>query len=318
MDPQPTRDPANDEATPRIVVVGASSGGIEALLVLLGALPADLPASIVVAQHIDPQRLSHLGEVLGARTTLRVRSVADREPLQPGVVYVAPADRDLEVTAREVVARVPEGAASKPSVDRLLTSAAHVFSDDLIAVVLSGTGTDGAIGAQAVKAHGGIVVVQNPETAEYAGMPRAVNPSAVDIVADVEAIGPLLVDLIGGDFVVQSDDDELRSFLARVRERSGVDFGAYKPPTIVRRLQRRMAAVGASTLTDYRRYVERHPEELQRLVAAFLIKVTDFFRDPDLFAYLREQVLPALIDDARAQGELRLWSAGCATGEDAN
>ncbi len=319
MDPASPPEPASVQAAPRVVVVGASSGGIDALQVLLGALPADLPAAVVVAQHIDPQRSSHLAEVLAVRTPLRVRTIEDRAPLEPGVVYVAPPDRDIEVADGDVVVRVSDGGPSKPSVDRLLATAAHACNDDLIAVVLSGSGIDGAAGVQAVKAHGGIVVVQNPETAQFAGMPRAVHPSAVDIVADIDAIGPLLVDLISGAFVVQDgdDDSDLRSFLARVRERSGLDFGSYKRPTIVRRLQRRMAAAGTTTLVDYRRYIERHPDELQRLVAAFLIKVTDFFRDPDLVAYLRDEVLPGLIDEARARGELRLWSAGCATGEEA-
>ncbi len=319
MDPATSGAPEDAQAAPRVVVIGASSGGIDALQVVLGALPADLPAAIVIAQHIDPQRTSHLAEVLASRTPLRVRTVDDRLPLEPGVVYVAPPDRDVEVTEQEVVVRSADGGGSKPSVDRLLSTAARVFNDDLIAVVLTGSGGDGAAGAQAVKAHGGIVVIQNPDSAPYAGMPRAVHPSAVDIAADVDAIGPLLVDLVSGAFVIQSDDEdgELRSFLARVRERSGLDFGAYKRPTIVRRLQRRMAAVGTATLADYRRYLERHPDEMQRLVASFLIKVTDFFRDPDLFAYLRDQVLPGLIEEARSRGELRLWSAGCATGEEA-
>ncbi|HEU5434085.1 MAG TPA: CheR family methyltransferase, partial [Thermomicrobiales bacterium] len=163
------------------------------------------------------------------------------------------------------------------------------------------------------------MIVQSPETAAFPGMPLAVPPSAIDIVADLEAIGPLLVDLARGAYVVPATDDdgELRAFLERIRERSGLDFNAYKRPTIVRRLQRRMAAVGAATLADYRRYVERHPDEMQRLVAGFLIKVTEFFRDPDFFLYLRDSVLPTLIAEAKERGELRLWSAGCATGEEA-
>ena len=145
------------------------------------------------------------------------------------------------------------------------------------------------------------MIVQNPETASFPWMPLAVPPSVVDIVVDLEAIGPLLDELLSGTSVVppSGGDDDLRSFLDRVRERTGIDFGAYKRPTIARRLQRRMAAVGTPGLGDYRRHVEQHPEELQRLVASFLIKVTEFFRDPELFAHLREEVLPALISEAR-------------------
>src|SRR5215204_5625517 len=215
--------------------------------------------------------------------------------------------------------RSPTMPSPRPSVDRLLATAARTFADELVAVILTGTGSDGATGAQAVKAHGGTVIVQNPDTATYPGMPLAVPSSAIDIVADLEAIGPLLGDLVSGAYRISaaSDDGDLHAFLDRVRERTGLDFSAYKPATIVRRLQRRMAAAGAATLPDYRRYMERHPEELQRLVASFLIKVTEFFRDPELFTYLRDRVLPGLVSEAKERGELRIWSAGCATGEEA-
>lgn len=142
----------------------------------------------------------------------------------------------------------------------------------------------------------------------------------MDIVANLETIGPLLYDLLTGAYVpIQPDDQNLlRAFLEQLRERSGIDFGTYKTPTIMRRLQRRLLAVRSESLADYARYVQRNPEEYQRLVSSFLIKVTEFFRDQELFTYLREQVLPGLIQEARRRNnELRLWSAGCATGEEA-
>jgi two-component system CheB/CheR fusion protein len=310
--------PAPQQGQP-LVVIGASAGGVEALMTLVASLPAEFPAPIVVAQHIERSRTSQLGEILGARSTLPVRTVTGSEELAPGTIFLVPAGRDVEIDDHHVTSYVDTIGPSRPSIDRLLATAARVYGDDLIAVILTGTGSDGTLGAQAVKAYGGIVIVQNPETAQFPGMPSSVSPLTVDIVADIEAIGPLLGDLLSGDYKLPGDEtgDELRGFLGRVREQSGLDFGAYKRPTITRRLQRRMTAVGTATLTDYRRYVERHPDELQRLVASFLIKVTDFFRDPELFDYLRDQVLPKLISEARERGELRLWSAGCATGEEA-
>jgi two-component system, chemotaxis family, CheB/CheR fusion protein len=310
---------AESQGIPQLVVVGASAGGIEALLTLVASLPADFPAPIVVAQHLDPQRPSQLGSLLGSRARLPVRTVTSQEPLAPGTIYVVPADRDVEISDHHVAVLPHLDRAPTPSVDRLLSSAARSFSDRLVAVVLTGTGSDGASGAQAVKAYGGTVIVQNPETARFPGMPQAVPPGAVDVVVDLPAIGPLLVDLLSGAYVQPSldNEDELRSFLDRIRERTGLDFTAYKRPTITRRLQRRMAAVGVDDLDSYRRYLDRHPEEQQVLVAHFLIKVTEFFRDPELFDALRDQVLPTLIAEARERGELRIWSAGCATGEEA-
>src|SRR5215212_9073628 len=305
----------------RLVVVGSSAGGVDALLTFVATLPSDFPAPIVVAQHLDPRRQSHLGEILSKRSVLPVRTVSGDQPLEPGIIYVVAADRDVEISDHALTVTTPAGAgpSPRPSVDRLLATAARTFADELVAVILTGTGSDGATGAQAVKAHGGTVIVQNPDTATYPGMPLAVPSSAIDIVADLEAIGPLLRDLVSGAYQVPaaSDDQDLGAFLDRVREHTGLDFSAYKRATIVRRLQRRMAAVGTATLSDYRRYVERHPEELQRLVASFLIKVTQFFRDPELFTYLRDRVLPGLVNEARERGELRIWSAGCATGEEA-
>src|SRR5215210_6285641 len=302
-----------------LVVVGSSAGGVDALLTFVTTIPRDFPAPIVVAQHLDPRRQSHLGEILSSRSVLPVRTVSGDLPLEPGIVYVVAADRDVEITdhALTVTAQTGGVASPRPSVDRLLATAARTFGDELVAVILTGTGSDGATGAQAVKAHGGTVIVQNPDTATYPGMPLAVPSSAIDIVADLEAIGPLLGDLVSGAYQVPaaSDDQDLGVFLDRVREHTGLDFSAYKRATIVRRLQRRMAAVGTATLSDYRRYMERHPDELQRLVASFLIKVTEFFRDPELFTYLRDRVLPGLVGEAKERGELRIWSAGCATGE---
>src|SRR5438045_3648682 len=136
----------------------------------------------------------------------------------------------------------------------------------------------------------------------------------------MDAIGPLLKDLLTGTYTsVEPDDDRrLRALLEQVRVRSGIDFSSYKEPTIRRRLQRRMLDTNSRAVEDYVRYVRRHPEEYERLANSFLIKVTDFFRDADLFNYLREQVLPGIIEEARTRGnEIRLWSAGCATGEEA-
>jgi two-component system CheB/CheR fusion protein len=303
----------------QLIVVGASAGGIEALSALVSNLPAGFPAPIVIAQHLSPHRLSSLPEILARRSPLPVRTVATREPLEPGVIFVVPPNRDVMITDHEVQVHEEDGVGPRPSVDLLFRSAAHVFGEDLIAVILSGSGSDGAAGAREVKAAGGTVIVQNPESASFPGMPLSLAPSIVDIVANPENIGPMLHDLLTGTYSVPApaDDNQFRTFLEQLRDESGLDFTTYKQPTIKRRLQRRMAATGQPTIADYVRYVRRHPEERQRLIASFLIKVTEFFRDTELFDDLRERVLPDLIADVRQRGgELRLWSAGCATGEE--
>jgi two-component system CheB/CheR fusion protein len=166
---------ADRESFARLVVVGSSAGGVDALLTFVATLPSDFPAPIVVAQHLDPRRQSHLGEILSNRSMLPVRTVSGDQPLEPGIVYVIAADRDVEISdhALTVTAQTGPSPSPRPSVDRLLATAARTFADELVAVILTGTGSDGATGAQAVKAHGGTVIVQNPDTATYPGMPLA-------------------------------------------------------------------------------------------------------------------------------------------------
>ena len=308
-----------DQHEHSIIVVGSSAGGIEALSTLVGTLPADLPAPVVIAQHLDPRRESHLLDILTRRSTLPVRSVQGRESLEPGTVYVIPPNNYVEISGREVVVRLDHIQPPLPSVDLLFTTASAAFGENTIAVILTGTGDDGSAGARDVKSAGGTIIVQNPETADFPSMPRSLPATIVDIVANLEAIGPLLGDLISGAYMLRTPDEDkdLRSLLNQLRDRSGIDFSSYKSPTITRRLQRRMVATGAESLADYIRYLRSNPEEYSRLINSFLIKVTEFFRDPEVFDYIRDTVLPSVIENARAHGELRIWSAGCATGEEA-
>jgi two-component system CheB/CheR fusion protein len=301
----------------RLVVVGASAGGIEALSVVVSELPATFGAPIVVAQHLHPEHPSSLVDIIARRTDLRVVETRDAMRLEPGTVYIIPPDRHVAVTDHEIRLDADGAGRPKPSVDRLLETASEVFRERLIAVILSGTGSDGAAGAQYVAAAGGTVIAQDPETASFPSMPRSLSPQTIDAVTRVEAIGPLLERLVSGATTVKDHDETLDRFLAQLRDRAGIDFSDYKRPTIVRRLERRIAATRSSGLADYRRYLLRHPEEVHRLTSSLLIKVTDFFRDPELFEEIRTTVLPALIEAAGDRRELRLWSAGCATGEEA-
>jgi two-component system CheB/CheR fusion protein len=304
----------------RLVVIGASAGGIEALSTLVATLPTPFPAPIVIAQHLDPSRPSHLQAILARRSPIPVVTVADHAPLHPGTVYVVPSNNHIEITDHDVTV-LPEGPGRpKPSVDLLLSSAAAVFGEQLIAVILTGTGSDGTEGALAVKQAGGTVLIQDPVTAAYPSMPQSLASHTVDIVADIERIGPILHDLLTGVTVLPRKDDEpeFQALLEQVRLRSGIDFRRYKPATIQRRLQRRLIATKAADLAQYRAVLQTRPEEYDQLVSSFLINVTAFMRDPDLFTVLREVVLPDLIAASRARDhELRIWSAGCATGEEA-
>lgn len=310
----------NEVAFAQLVVIGSSAGGIDALSTLVATLTPEFPAPIVIAQHLDPQRPSHLAGILERRCPLPVHTMFDQEHLAPGNIYVVPPDRHVRIDDRSITLLKDGAARPKPSINLLFNTAAQIFSDRLIAVILSGTGSDGAAGALEVKKAGGTVVIQNPDTALYGAMPRALAPTSVDFVVNVEEIGPLLQDLLTRSQVPEqpSEAKMLQTFLRQLHERSGLDFTSYKRPTILRRLQRRMVATSTHSIATYMRYLQQHPDEYPRLISSFLIKVTEFFRDQDLFTTLREQILPELITAARQHGdELRIWSAGCATGEEA-
>jgi two-component system, chemotaxis family, CheB/CheR fusion protein len=312
-----------DNSFTHLVVVGSSAGGIGALSGLVSSLPDDFDAPIVVAQHLDSKRESHLQEILARKSPLPVKTVTEHEPLQAGVVFVVPANRHVNITDSEIeLSSEKTSGQPMPSINLLMETAAGVFGENLIAIVLSGTGTDGTEGARTVSQAGGTVIIQDPETAEFGEMPRSLAPSTVDIVSSLEEIGPVLKNLISGVAVPEKSSEAeghaLERFLEELHRGRGVDFRSYKRPTILRRLGRRMAVLDRGSIDEYSRYLEENPEEYKHLIGTFLIKVTEFFRDPELFDYLRKEVLPELIEESREQDrQLRIWSAGCATGEEA-
>ena len=302
----------------RLVVIGASAGGIEALSTLVSSLELSFPAPIVIAQHLDPRHTSHLGEILGRRTALTIHTIVGPTPLNAGVIYLVPEDRHVKITNHTATV-LPTGAAGpKPSIDLLLTSAATAYGEGCVAVILTGSGSDGTVGALKVKAAGGTVIIQDPATASFPSMPRSLASSSVDIVASLDDMGPVLARLVSTDGALDGEQDaDVSVLLERLRMTNGIDFSTYKSPTILRRLQSRLVATNQPSVRQYTSYLESNPAEYQRLISSFLIKVTGFFRDPKVMRYLRDTIMPELVEEARRSGELRLWSAGCATGEEA-
>ncbi len=305
-----------------LVVVGSSAGGITALSTLVSTLNKEFPAPIVLAQHLDPQRPSHLASILERRSTLPVVTVDEDNPtpLEKGKVYVVPANRHVKIVDGHVNLETDSEGRPKPSVDMLLSSAAKSYGEHLIAVILTGSGSDGAAGAIDVKNAGGVVIIQNPQTASYPSMPLSLPPTAVDHVAEMEQIGPLLYDLLKGVHLptIEQADDPLRDLLAQVSAQTNIDFRNYKLSTIVRRITRRMAVTHNASLRDYADYLHTHTDEVHELVKAFLIKVTGFFRDLEAFEVIKQSIIPRLIEKGKENGRtIRAWSAGCATGEEA-
>ncbi len=312
--------PEDSTEKPFLVVTGSSAGGIDALLALVGGLPQDFALPIVIAQHLDPGHPSRLAEILAQRSPIPVRIVENREVLTHGTIYVVPPGHDVVIADGSAATYVETRPGPTPSVDRLFSSAAEKYGDGVIAIVFSGMGNDGLAGVRDVKEHGGTVIIQDPRTASHPSMPLAIPPTLVDLTARPETMGGLLQGLVRGTRVPDGTTEQnvLRTLLVQLRDRSGIDFLQYKMPTIMRRLSRLMIAAGVENLSEYLRHLQAHPQGYQRLVSAFLIKVTEFFRDAALFDELKNHVLPRLIAEAAQNGnELRIWSAGTSTGEEA-
>jgi len=309
-----------------IVGVGASAGGLEAFTQLLKALPADTGMAFVLIQHLDPAHSSFLGQALAKTTSMKVLEVENGMPVSPDHVYVIPSNADVELAGDvlKLVERVPPPVPHLP-VDSFFRSLANERGSQAIGVVLSGTASDGTEGLRAIKAEQGIALVQDPQSAKFSGMPQ----SAIDAgVADYTLSLPLLAEelvrlsrhpylTLDSDLAEQeTDGDALNQIFLLVREAVGVDYTEYKPATLQRRLARRMALRKAKTLRDYLRLLRDEPNEARQLHEDVLIHVTAFFRDPEVFEVLRERVFPELLRPRQEGAQIRVWVAGCSTGEE--
>ena len=307
-----------------IVGLGASAGGLEALSALIANLPTDLGAAYVVVQHMSPTHRSMLVQLLARETQMPVSEIETGECPQPDHLYVTPPNRNVILQDGHFVLSEPAAdVMPKPSVNAFLTALAEERGEDAIAVILSGTGSDGALGVRAVKASGGLVFAQEPSSAKYSGMPQAaIDTECVDWTMRPELIAAEIAVVIRAQgslqLPVRSEQAPatLRTLLQRVMRHARVDFSGYKESTVWRRILRRMVSNRVHTMEDYLALTEKNPEELNQLCKEILISVTSFFRDPKSFDSLRES-LAALLAKKIPGEEVRVWVAGCATGEEA-
>lgn len=300
------------------VVIRASPNGLTDLSRLLSALPNPTPVPIVVALPQPASELTELAARIEAETARPTSVVTGHHDLAPGVVHLVSTGRPATIVSPDQIDVDNDGdPLATPSSNALFESAARVFADRLVGVVLRDAGIDGASSALLVKEAGGTVIVQT--IAGTSTSSPALEPTTVDVSAPIDLIGDLVADMLTAPARPEDATNlALLDLLDDIQARHGIDFSSYKRTTLLRRLDRRMAAVGMSRIEEYRRYLRSHPEEGHRLISGFLIKVTRFFRDPGLYDYLRDTVLPAIIGQAiQEQRELRIWSAGCGTGEEA-
>jgi len=336
---EPAEAPGHDaehaaSSTPRpafqfpVIAIGASAGGLEAIRAVLSELPPDPGAAILIAQHLARDRDSLLPDILASDSRLRVVEARAGAAVEPDRAYVMPPNAQMILSDGHLrLEPRPPGLAPPMPVDFLFRSLAQHAGEAAIAVVLSGTGSDGAQGIREIKAAGGITIVQEPASARYDGMPRAaLATEAVDLVLSPSEIAREVAHLARHFRVAVGDEREPtlemrgedidRIFLV-LRNETGVDFTNYKRPTIRRRLQRRMVVNKVTRLADYVDLLSRQPSEVRSLYQDLLIHVTRFFREPESFEAMAQDVFPALLEQRPREAPIRVWVPGCSTGEEA-
>jgi PAS domain S-box-containing protein len=311
---------------PVVVGIGASAGGLETLKEFFSAMP---PISdnfcFVVIMHLPPDRMTMLPEILAYHTRLKVMKADEGMSLLPNTVYCLPADNELFIRDGRFLLREPAipGRVSHV-IDRFFRSLAMEQAERAIAVIFSGAGNDGAQGVKEIKKHGGIVIVQVPETAIYPDMPQsAVATGMTDIVLPVAAMPEKIIEIIGrlsptasGKEQLAGFEEQLATILQLVKKKTGHDFKSYKTETVLRRLQRRMTVNDIHDLTGYAALLIKTPQEADALYKDILIGVTSFFRDPGAFAAIQKKIIPRLFANRDPDDTVRIWHPCCATGEE--
>jgi two-component system CheB/CheR fusion protein len=310
-----------------IVGIGASAGGLEALEQFLGHVPAGSGMAFVIVQHLDPTHKGIMPELLQRATRMKVIQVKDRTKVRPDSVYVIPPNKDMSIL--HGVLHLLEPAAPRGlrlPIDFFLRSLAQDQQEHSIGVILSGMGSDGTLGLRAIKEKAGVVLVQEPTTARFEGMPRsAVDAGLADIVAPVEELpGRILAYLRRTPLIALAEpalEEKAQSALEKavilLRAHTGHDFSLYKRNTLYRRIERRMGIHQIGKMAAYVRHLQENSQELDLLFKELLIGVTNFFRDPAAWKQLREQAIPALLWNRSPGQALRAWVPGCSTGEEA-
>lgn len=319
-----------DDRSFPIVGIGASAGGLEALEQFLGGVPADSGMAFVVIQHLDPNRYGMLPELLQRATPMAVRQAGNRMKVKPDCIYVIPPNKDLTILHDTLYLLDP----AAPRGLRLpIDSFLHTLADDrrerAIGIILSGMGSDGTRGLQAISERGGLCLVQDPATAKFDAMPHsAIDAQLGDIVAPPGELARLLINHLQHpprtpvpEHLQAQENEARRSAFDKIcillRAQTGHDFSLYKKSTIYRRVERRMAVHRLDSIADYVRFLQTNPQEVDLLFKELLIGVTSFFRDPAAWACLQEEVLPGLIRSPTNDHLLRAWVAGCSSGEEA-
>ncbi|HKX12208.1 MAG TPA: CheR family methyltransferase, partial [bacterium] len=327
-DSAPPPEPLKQELPFPVVGIGASAGGLEACQQFLQGLTSTTGMAFVLIQHLSPTHESMLPQILSKHSPIPVHQARNGIKLKPNCLFVTPPNATMTIDRGRLFLHPKTAAAQKEMpIDAFLRSLAEAQGSRSIAVILSGTGTDGALGTVDIKRNGGVVFAQDA-SAKYDGMPRAAQATdCVDFVLAPGAIAIQLASMASHPYVRQVpvtrdslpknwDEASLARLLKLLREATGVDFTYYKQTTLHRRILRRMALSKVDRLESYLRELNKSPDEMDALYQDILIKVTHFFRDKPTFDFLQKRILPELVKNRPRDLPLRIWVPGCSTGEE--
>ena len=306
----------------RIVGIGASAGGLESLEQLFSNLPSDTGLAFVVVQHLSPDFRSLMDELIARHSTMPVRLADDGMLVEPNHIYLMPPRKEMIIRERHLWLADKEPHTFSLPIDSFFRSLAQDIGAQAIAIVLSGSGSDGSRGIVDVKRFGGVVMAESATSAKFDGMPLAAAATGkVDHTHTPADLARVLCGLAPTEVVEEmtplSDDPAMDAVLRLLRDNFGIDFSLYKITTVGRRIQRRIELLHLGGLPEYVDQLLVEPEELNKLYQDLLIGVTQFFRDPDAYDSLEREVIPKLLEQVKPEDELRVWIAGCATGEEA-
>ncbi|TDX32796.1 two-component system CheB/CheR fusion protein [Modicisalibacter xianhensis] len=320
----------NHSGKPTTVVgIGASAGGLAALKHFFERVPANSGLSFVVVMHLSPEYKSHLADLLQPSTSMPVQQVTETVPLLADHVYVIPPGCNLNTIDTHLrLSELEEKRRERAPIDHFFRTLAVTHDGDSIGVILTGTGSDGTLGIKEIKGRGGLTIVQDPNEAEFDGMPQsAISTRLIDKVLPLEAIPDEILRYTrtrphiqvpqDGEELDEVQRNALQKIFVQIRARTGRDFSRYKRSTVMRRIQRRMQLHHVEELSRYLDLMRENPEETRALSDEFLITVTNFFRDREVFDALEKDIIPQLFQGKGPEDQVRAWSVGCATGEEA-
>ena len=308
-----------------IVGIGASAGGLEALEQFFGSMPKDSGMAFVVIQHLDPNHKGMMTEILQRITEMKVITVTDRLKIKPNCVYIIPSNKSMSILKGALHLFEPiETHGLRLPIDLFFRSLADDLPEQCVGIILSGMGSDGSLGLKAIKEKGGIVLVQEPESAKFDSMPHnAIEAVTVDFIAPANELPSKLLSIdktitrINSITKLEKDSSSLDKIIILLRAQTGNDFSQYKENTIYRRIERRMSIHLISTIASYVKFLQKNPAEIEILFNELLIGVTNFFRDSAVWEHLKNKVLPNMFAELQHSQVLRAWVPACSTGEEA-